>query len=81
MTIDGKVALKFLSIKAVSTAHRLGCETFHAHVQRQNVVFFRRLHWRVLEEVELYGIKHAKMAANLYYYPPAEQTLDTVLVA
>lgn len=70
-----------LIYKAVSTAHRLGCHTFHAHVQPQNVAFFRRLHWRVLEEVELYGIAHAKMAADLQYYPPAEQVSDAVLVA
>ena len=70
-----------LIYKAVSMAHRLGCRTFHAHVQSQNVAFFRRLHWRVLDEVELYGITHAKMAANLSYYPPEEQMLNTVLAA
>lgn len=70
-----------LIFKAVSTAHRLGCEEFYAHVQPQNVAFFRRLHWQVLEEVNLYGIKHTKMQADLRYYPPAEPTLDTVLVA
>ena len=70
-----------LIYKAVSTAHLLGCQSFHAHVQPQNVRFFRRLHWRVLEEVELYGIRHAKMAADLKFYPPAERSLDTALVA
>jgi hypothetical protein len=70
-----------LIYKAVSTAHLLGCQSFHAHVQPQNVRFFRRLHWRVLEEVELHGIRHAKMAADLKFYPPAERSLDAALVA
>ena len=70
-----------LIYKAVSMAHGLACHTFHAHVQPQNVAFFRRLHWRVLEEVQLYGITHAKMAADLRYYPPEEKTLDAALVA
>ena len=33
---------------AVSSAHALGCETFLAHVQSQNVPLFRALHWDVL---------------------------------
>ena len=63
-----------LIFKAVSLAHSLGCHTFLAHVQPQNVTFFRRLHWRVLGEVELLGIVHTKMSADLRYYP-AEQRL------
>lgn len=31
---------------AVCTANARGCDRFLAHVQRQNVVLFRRLHWR-----------------------------------
>lgn len=70
-----------LIYKAVSTAHGLGCHTFHAHVQQQNAAFFRRLHWQVLEHVELHGMPHVKMQADLAYYPPAESSVSTALVA
>ena len=55
---------------AVSTAHGRGCETFLAHVQRQNVPLFRRMHWELIEEVELHGTAHARMRADLRFYPP-----------
>ena len=60
-----------LIFKAVSTAQALGCETFLAHVQLKNASFFRRLHWDVIGEAELYGIPHVKMRADLKFYPPA----------
>jgi predicted GNAT family N-acyltransferase len=60
-----------LIYKAVSTAQALGCQTFLAHVQSRNAPFFRRLHWDVIDEVELYGISHVKMRADLEYYPAA----------
>ena len=55
---------------AVGTANARGCHTFLAHVQKQNVPLFRRLKWTVLEEVELHGVPHARMAADLSFYPP-----------
>lgn len=61
-----------LIFKAVSTAQALGCKTFLALVQQQNAAFFQRLHWIPLGEVELYGVPHVKMQADLDFYPPAE---------
>lgn len=61
-----------LIFKAVSTAHALGCHEFLATVQHQNARFFERLHWEPLEELELFGLRHVKMRADLAYYRPAE---------
>lgn len=55
---------------AVSSAHAMGCHSFLAHVQEQNALLFRRLHWHVLEEVNLHGRPHLKMQADLTFYPP-----------
>lgn len=55
---------------AVSTAHARGCTRFLAHVQAQNVSLFRRLHWKVEEEVLLHGAPHMRMRADLDHYPP-----------
>jgi putative N-acetyltransferase (TIGR04045 family) len=55
---------------AVSSARSRGCERFFAHVQSQNAVLFRRLHWRTLEEIELHGRPHHWMEADLGFYPP-----------
>jgi putative N-acetyltransferase (TIGR04045 family) len=55
---------------AVCSAHALGCQTFLAHVQEQNVLLFRRLHWQVLETLELHGRPHMRMQADLKFYPP-----------
>jgi hypothetical protein len=61
-----------LIYKAVSTAHALGCREFLATVQYQNSKFFQRLHWEPLGELELFGLRHVKMRADLNYYRPAE---------
>jgi hypothetical protein len=61
-----------LIYKAVSTAHAIGCHEFLATVQHQNARFFQRLHWEPLEELELFGIPHVRMRADLGYYRPAE---------
>jgi hypothetical protein len=61
-----------LIYKAVSTAHALGCREFLATVQHQNARFFQRLHWEALEELELFGLRHVKMRADLGHYQPAE---------
>jgi putative N-acetyltransferase (TIGR04045 family) len=55
---------------AVCSAHARGCRRFYAHVQSQNAVLFRRLHWRTLEEIELRGRPHHFMEADLVHYPP-----------
>lgn len=57
--------------KAVSTANALGCQEFLATVQSRNARFFQRLHWEPLEEIQLHGIPHVKMRADLACYPPA----------
>ena len=60
-----------LIYKAVSTAHALGCREFLATVQQQNARFFQRLHWEPLEEIELFGLPHVRMRADLGHYQPA----------
>jgi putative N-acetyltransferase (TIGR04045 family) len=55
---------------AVSSANARGCRSFLAHVQAQNVPLFRRLGWTTLEEVELHGMPHHRMRADLAAYPP-----------
>ena len=55
---------------AVSSAHARGCTTFLAHVQSQNALLFQRLHWHVVGEVELHGLPHKRMQADLAFYPP-----------
>lgn len=56
---------------AVTTANSWGCDRFLATVQRQNVRFFQRLHWRSLEEIDLCGRPHHRMLADLAHYPAA----------
>jgi putative N-acetyltransferase (TIGR04045 family) len=55
---------------AVSRAHALGCHTFLAHVQAQNVPLFRRLKWQPLAELSIHGRAHCEMQADLTAYPP-----------
>lgn len=55
---------------AVSTANGRDCHAFLAEVQRQNVPLFRRLHWQALAEIEVYGLMHQVMQADLSYFPP-----------
>jgi len=65
----GKIGATLIRL-AVSSAHALGCETFLAHVQSQNVPLFRALHWDVLAEEMLLGRPHHLMQAQLDHYPP-----------
>jgi len=60
-----------LIYEAVSTAQAIGCQEFLATVQHQNARFFQRLHWEPLQELELFGIQHVKMRADLARYPAA----------
>jgi len=55
---------------AVSTANARGCIRFHAHVQSQNELLFRRMRWARLDELEMRGIMHVLMNADLAHYPP-----------
>lgn len=55
---------------AVCSAHALGCRTFRAHVQSQNVALFERLDWHVLHAETLLGRPHHLMQASLDSYPP-----------
>jgi putative N-acetyltransferase (TIGR04045 family) len=61
---------KGLIYKAVTTANSWGCHQFLATVQLQNVRFFKRLHWRSLEEITICNRLHHHMEADLSYYPP-----------
>ena len=64
---------KGLIWKAVTTANGWGCDRFLATVQIQNVRFFRRLHWASIEELEIGGIRHHLMQADLAYYAPSQE--------
>ncbi|MCQ4629245.1 GNAT family N-acetyltransferase [Shinella sp. CPCC 100929] len=55
---------------AVSSASAMGCRTFFANVQPQNGLLFRRLHWDVIGEIDIYGRPHLRMKADLAWYPP-----------
>ena len=64
---------KGLIWKAVTTANGWGCDRFMATVQIQNVRFFRRLHWTSIDELEIRGIRHHLMEADLDYYMPSRE--------
>ena len=70
---------KGLIWKAVTTAHGWGCDRFLATVQIQNVRFFERLHWQSLKELEIRGVSHHLMEADLSYYAPALERRPVVL--
>ncbi len=63
---------KGLIWKAVTTANGWGCDQFLATVQIQNVRFFRRLKWNSIKQIEIKGIKHHLMEADLNYYKPSK---------
>lgn len=64
----GRIGAELIRM-AVSTAHGLGATRFLAQVQEQNVLFFRRLHWKSLGSVMLHGLLHHDMQADLSRYP------------
>ena len=64
---------RWLVLTAVGTARAWGARQFRAVVQRPNVPFFRRLHWRSLEEVELVGQLHHLMEADVERYAPTAE--------
>lgn len=61
---------------AVSRAHALGCDTFLAQVQMQNVPLFTKLGWRMLEETSVHGRPHARMQADLGWYAPCHDPVS-----
>jgi len=65
----GKIGETLIRL-AVTSAHALGCETFLAHVQSQNVPLFRALHWDAIEQEMAHGRSHHLMQAQLAHYPP-----------
>jgi putative N-acetyltransferase (TIGR04045 family) len=69
---------KGLIHKAVTTANAWGCDRFLATVQIQNVRLFQRFHWDSLEEVEIQGIVHHLMQADLNYYPANNEVRATM---
>jgi putative N-acetyltransferase (TIGR04045 family) len=66
---QGKLGATLIKL-AVTSANAIGCHTFLAHVQSQNVPLFRRLHWSILKEETILGRSHHLMQANLDKYPP-----------
>jgi putative N-acetyltransferase (TIGR04045 family) len=61
---------------AVSSAHARGCKRFFAHVQSQNALLFQRLHWTTLDHIDLHGLPHHLMEADLAFYPPIRDPLS-----
>lgn len=55
---------------AVCSAHALGCREFLATVQLPVVRYFERHHFAVRGSVDVCGIEHALMQADLEFYPP-----------
>ncbi|WP_313687281.1 MSMEG_0567/Sll0786 family nitrogen starvation N-acetyltransferase [Pantoea sp.] len=65
---------------AVCSAHALGCREFYAQVQHQNEPLFRRMHWHTLEWQDLRGVRHARMQADLNFYPPCYDPLSGMVI-
>jgi putative N-acetyltransferase (TIGR04045 family) len=72
---------KGLIWKAVTTAHGWGAQRFLATVQLQNVRFFERLHWHSLESIDIRGVRHHLMEADLAYYQPVSQRRPGLMAA
>lgn len=60
---------KALINAAVSTAKRLGCQTFLATVQQQNERYFQKLYWESCKAMDVTQIPHVLMRAQLVHYP------------
>ena len=58
-----------LITEAVSTAHAWGCRKFLATVQAGNARYFEHHHFRRLEAIDVYGLPHFLMEADLSRYP------------
>ncbi len=53
---------------AVRSAATLGCDEFHATVQKKNERFFAKLHWDKTNDCMAYGVPHVSMMADLNHY-------------
>ncbi len=60
---------KALINEAVSRAKELGCTRFLANVQPQNERYFQSVHWQTLGDIEIAGLPHRHMIADLDCYP------------
>lgn len=60
---------KALINAAVSTAKNLGCQTFLATVQQQNERYFQKLCWDSLDTLNVAGLPHMLMQAQIENYP------------
>jgi putative N-acetyltransferase (TIGR04045 family) len=67
---------KALINEAVSRAKDLGCKQFLANVQVQNETYFKRVHWKTLEYMELEKRPHVRMEALLEHYPYMKRYLS-----
>lgn len=76
---QGKLGASLIKL-AVSSANWVGCHSFLAHVQSQNVPLFRRLHWDVLQQETLLNRSHHLMQARLEKYPPFQTPCHGFLI-
>ena len=59
---------KALIAMAVCSAKAHGCNVFYANVQLQNVELFKKLGWQALGAVNVHGVGHMFMQADLEQY-------------
>lgn len=59
---------KALIAMAVCSAKARGCNVFYANVQLQNVELFKKLGWQALGAVNVHGVGHMFMQADLEQY-------------
>ena len=59
---------KALIAMAVSSARAQGCTAFYANVQLPNVGLFQKLGWQALGAVDVHGVGHMFMQADLEQY-------------
>lgn len=64
---------------AVQLARARGCKQFLAHVQWKNIALFQRLHWQTIAPINIYGLPHFLMQADLNFYLPAPSDEMTLL--
>lgn len=69
---------KSLINEAVSRAKDSGCTKFLANVQIQNERYFKRLHWTTIERMNISGIEHVLMSADLKAFPFMPRHLNTL---
>lgn len=70
---------KALINAAVSTAKKLGCQTFLATIQSQNEHYFQQLHWDSIQQLMVSNIPHVFMQAQLEHYPLAHVAMQAYM--